>query len=170
VSSRVVWYRLPTANCPRPQLPASNSNRLQRVNCSSSLTHSLINLLHSLTPISESELLYNRRFTANQFVLAPSPLRYTAKVRVVLRPTVSRAVYLCVKHPPAAQDQFLWLSDTCGFVDVRRPLWREDGLVVYNCCWSSLGQSFSGPRPEGLMTIFYCLRFETPPTWRVRSP
>jgi hypothetical protein len=24
--------------------------------------------------------------------------------------------------------------------------------------------------PEGLMTIFYCLKFETPPTWRARSP
>jgi hypothetical protein len=31
--------------------------------------------------------------------------------------------------------------------------------VVYNCCWSSLAQSFSGP--VGLVTIFYCLIFET---------
>jgi hypothetical protein len=34
--------------------------------------------------------------------------------------------------------------------------------VVYNCCWSSPEQSFSGPKPAGLMTIFYCLRFENP--------
>jgi hypothetical protein len=34
----------------------------------------------------------------------------------------------------------------------------------------SPAQSFSGSRPTGPMTIFYCLRFETPPTWRVRSP
>jgi hypothetical protein len=27
-----------------------------------------------------------------------------------------------------------------------------------------------GPNPAGLVTIFYCLRFETPPTWRARSP
>jgi hypothetical protein len=30
--------------------------------------------------------------------------------------------------------------------------------------------SFLGPSPAGLVTIFYCLRFETPSTWRVRSP
>jgi hypothetical protein len=50
------------------------------------------------------------------------------------------------------------------------PLWQEDGSVVYDCCWSSSAQSFSGFSPAGLMTIFYCLRFETLPTWRARSP
>jgi hypothetical protein len=40
-------------------------------------------------------------------------------------------------------------------------LWREDGSVVYNCCWPSPKQSFSGPSPMGLVTIFYCLRIET---------
>jgi hypothetical protein len=34
---------------------------------------------------------------------------------------------------------------------------------------SSPTQSFSGPSPAGLMTTFYCLRFETPPTWSTRS-
>jgi hypothetical protein len=47
------------------------------------------------------------------------------------------------------------------FADLGRPLWREDGSVVYNCCWPSPAQSFSGPSPLGLVTIFYCLRFET---------
>jgi hypothetical protein len=42
--------------------------------------------------------------------------------------------------------------------------------VVYNCCWSSPAQAFSGQSPAGLMTTFYCLRFEIPPTWRTRSP
>jgi hypothetical protein len=50
------------------------------------------------------------------------------------------------------------------------PLWREDGSVVYNCCWSSPAQSFWGPSPTGLMTTFYCLRLGTPPTWRARYP
>jgi hypothetical protein len=40
-----------------------------------------------------------------------------------------------------------------------RPLWREDGSVVYNSCWLSPAQSFSGPSPVGLVDIFYCLRF-----------
>jgi hypothetical protein len=39
--------------------------------------------------------------------------------------------------------------------------WREDGPVVYNCRWASPAQSFSGPSPVGLVTTFYCLRFET---------
>jgi hypothetical protein len=55
----------------------------------------------------------------------------------------------------------LLLSDSCVFVDVGRSLWREDGSVLYNCCWSSPAQSFSCPIPLVLLTIFYCLRFET---------
>jgi hypothetical protein len=54
----------------------------------------------------------------------------------------------------------LLLSDSCGFGDVGRSLWREDWSVVYNSCWPSPAQSLSGPSPVGLLTIFYCLRFE----------
>jgi hypothetical protein len=46
-------------------------------------------------------------------------------------------------------------------VDVGRSLWREDGSVVYNCCWPSPAQSFSSPSPVGLVEIFYFLRLET---------
>jgi hypothetical protein len=35
---------------------------------------------------------------------------------------------------------------------IQHPLWREDGSVIYNCCWLSPARSFSGPR---LGTIFY---------------
>jgi hypothetical protein len=45
---------------------------------------------------------------------------------------------------------------------VECPLSRVDGSVVYNCFWPSPAQSLS-TSPTGLMTIFYCLRFETPP-------
>jgi hypothetical protein len=38
---------------------------------------------------------------------------------------------------------------------------KRTGSVVYNCCWPSSAQSFSGSSPLGLGTIFYCLRFET---------
>jgi hypothetical protein len=54
-----------------------------------------------------------------------------------------------------------FLSDSCGFVGLRRPLWREDGSAVCNCNWPSPAQSFSGPSSVGLVAIFYCLRFET---------
>jgi hypothetical protein len=92
---------------------------------------------------SKSKLCYGRR-SVGQSVLVPS-LHLGPKTR------------------------FLLLSDSCGFVDVGRLLCREDGSVVYNCCWSSPAQSFSVPSSMELMTIFYGLRFETPPTWRARS-
>jgi hypothetical protein len=44
---------------------------------------------------------------------------------------------------------------------VGRPLWREDGSVFCICCWSSPAQTFSGPSPLDLATIFYCLSSET---------
>jgi hypothetical protein len=44
---------------------------------------------------------------------------------------------------------------------VGRRLWREDGSVFCIWCWSSPAQSFSGPSPLDLATIFYCLSFET---------
>jgi hypothetical protein len=73
----------------------------------------------------------------------------------VLRPTVRRpisTIHLGLKT------RFLFPSDCCGFVDVGCPLWREDASVVYNCCWPLPAQSFSGPSPVGLKTIFYSLR------------
>jgi hypothetical protein len=84
---------------------------------------------------------------------------------VILRPTVSRPVYLGIKHPSGAFDQIFFLlllmSDDCGFVDVWRSLWREDGSVVYNFSLPLPVEIFSGPTPMGLVTIIYCLRFET---------
>jgi hypothetical protein len=88
----------------------------------------------------------------------------------MLGPTVSRPVCSGVKPPLGPKTRFLLLSDSCGFVDMGRHLWREDGTVVYICCWSSPTQSFSGTSPTGPMTVFYSPRFETPPTWRARSP
>jgi hypothetical protein len=88
----------------------------------------------------------------------------------MLRPMVGRPVCLSVKPQLGPKTRFLLLSDSCGFVAVWRPLWRQDGSVVYNCCWPLPAKSFSGPSPAGLLTIFYCLKLETPQTWRTRSP
>jgi hypothetical protein len=45
--------------------------------------------------------------------------------------------------------RFLLLLDSCRFV-VKRPLWWEDGSIVYNWCWPSPAQSFSSPSPARL--------------------
>jgi hypothetical protein len=75
-----------------------------------------------------------------------------AELSFMLRPTVRRPVYLG-KSTHLGFTTSLLLSDSCGFVDVGRSLWREDGSVFYNCCGLSPAQSFSGPSPVGLSQI-----------------
>jgi hypothetical protein len=82
----------------------------------------------------------------------------------------SQPVYLGVKSHVGPKTRFLLLSDSCRFIDVGCPLWREDGSVIYNCCWLMPAQPFSGLSSAELMIILYCLRFKSPPTWRTRSP
>jgi hypothetical protein len=47
---------------------------------------------------------------------------------------------------------FLLLSliiwDSCGFVDVGRPLWREAESAVFSWCWASPTQSFGDARKK----------------------
>jgi hypothetical protein len=91
------------------------------------------------------------------------------RVRVILRPTVSRPVCFGIKPPSWAYDQI--------FITVRplRVCW--DGAPSLTRGWVCLlqlllslpAQSFSGPSLARLMITFYCLRFETPPNWRTRS-
>jgi hypothetical protein len=68
--------------------------------------------------------------------------------RLVSRPVLVSYPYLGPKT------RFLLLSDSCSFVDVGCPLWREDGSVIYDCCWSSPAQSFFGASPVRLSTYF----------------
>jgi hypothetical protein len=57
--------------------------------------------------------------------------------------------------------RYLLLFDSYGLVDVGRPLRREDESVFCICCYPLPAESFSGPSPLGLATVFHCLRFET---------
>jgi hypothetical protein len=57
----------------------------------------------------------------------------------------SASLSWCQANNLGPKTRFLLLSDCCGFVDVGRRLWREDGSVVYNCRWSSPAQSYLTP-------------------------
>jgi hypothetical protein len=89
----------------------------------------------------------------------------------MLLPTVSRLVCLCFKQPNVAHGQIFIITESCGFVDVVRPLSQEDVYVLNNCCRFSLAQSLSCTSPAGLITtrIFHSSKFENLPNWRARS-
>jgi hypothetical protein len=58
-----------------------------------------------------------------------------SEVEVALRLTVSQSVCLCIEQPCGTCDQILLpvgvlLSEVCGLISVRRPLWREDGSAI----------------------------------------
>jgi hypothetical protein len=99
---------------------------------------------------------------------ASSP--WLVRVRVILWLAVYRQ---SVRHGPKTletHDQRFVPKLTLAVIGLMyHGPWRKDGSVVYNCYWPSPGQSFSGPSPAGLMTMFYCLIFETPLTWRDTS-
>jgi hypothetical protein len=78
-----------------------------------------------------------------------------------LRLTVGQSVSLGVEPHLGLMTRYLLLFHSYGLVFVGRPLWREDGSVFCICCGSSPPQSFSGPSPLDLPTIFYSLSFET---------
>jgi hypothetical protein len=86
---------------------------------------------------------------------------YFWEVKITLRLTISQSVSVGVEPHLGLMTRYLLLFGSCGLVFVGRPLWREDGSVFFICSWPLPAQSFSGPSPLGLATIFYCLRFET---------
>jgi hypothetical protein len=57
----------------------------------------------------------------------------------------------------------LLLSDNCGFVDMGRPLWREDGSVVYNCCCLRQRSHSQVQVPRGSWPHFTVSNLRLPP-------
>jgi hypothetical protein len=72
-------------------------------------------------------------------------LKIKVKVKVILWPTVSHPVDLGLKSHLGPKTRFLLLSDSCGFDDVRHPLWQKNGSVH---------------RITGFFNLFHCPVFQ----------
>jgi hypothetical protein len=57
---------------------------------------------------------------------------------------------------------FCYYQTVAGFLMWGAVSDERAGSVVYNCSWPSSAQSVPDPSSVGPVTIFYCLRFETP--------
>jgi hypothetical protein len=97
-----------------------------------------------------------------------------SQVKVTPRPTVSRPVCPGVRPPSGPVTNFSFSFkfslDSCGFALLWRPLWREDGSVIYCCCWASPAQYLLGLSPMRLKTIFYSPNFWDSPNVEGQVP
>jgi hypothetical protein len=87
----------------------------------------------------------------------------------MLQPTVSLLVCHGVKHPSGAPNQIFITVKQLRICSCGTPSLMRGRVCRLQLLLVSPAQSFSGPSPTGLMIIFYCLRFETLPVWRVTS-
>jgi hypothetical protein len=99
-------------------------------------------------------------------IKSPSITTLLVEVEVTLRLKDSQSVCLGIERPCGTCDQIflpvgVLLSEICGLISVRRPLWREDGSVICNV----ITQWFESRRTLN-HTLLYHLRF---PRSRSRS-
>jgi hypothetical protein len=106
---------------------------------------------------------YTSDLTANLWLLPHSLktlVNWTVEVEVTLRLTVSQSVSLSVEPHLGLITRYILLFDNYGLA-----LWGalsdERTGLFFVCCGPLPAQSFSGPSPLGLATVFYSLRFET---------
>jgi hypothetical protein len=91
------------------------------------------------------------------------------KVKVILRPTVSRPLRLVVRHPSGARDQFLSLLEIF-FKQLRVFYFEPPSLTRGRVCNLLLLQVLTSTVPRDSRPYFMVTIPETPRTWKVRSP
>jgi hypothetical protein len=92
------------------------------------------------------------------------------RVRIILRLAAYHQSVLLGAKQLETHDQYFFQLDTSDNSPYVTSSLTRELIFVYNCCWPSPTQSFSGPSSARLMSIFYSLRFETPQNLRARSP
>jgi hypothetical protein len=91
------------------------------------------------------------------------------QLKVILQLTVSRPVCPGIRPPSGVRYQFsfspLEIIFKSFFFKMRRPLWGEDGSVIYwyKCYWVLPAPSLSGPSHAELDAISYCLIWDSIP-------
>jgi hypothetical protein len=107
-------------------------------------TRPILVLVLRLASESESELLYDWRFTANQFVLAISPLGPTTRI-------------------------FIFQLNTCGCSPYVTPYLTRGWICRLQLLLVLASTIILRSESRGIHGIICCLIFETPPTWKARS-
>jgi hypothetical protein len=122
--------------------------------------------LHSLIPFLPFLLSYSTNCqlrTLPQFYLSE-------RVRVTLRLAVyCQKVRLGVR-PLETHDQYFFQLNTCSYNPYVTCSLTRGWVCRLQLLLVLASAVILGPSPAGLITLLYCLRFETPPTWRARSP
>jgi hypothetical protein len=98
------------------------------------------------------------------------PFRAKVKIKLMLRPTVSRPFLSCCQAPSGAQEyiftvvRHFWVY-YCGSSSLTRGRVSRLQLIL-----TSPAKLLLNSNPAGLMTIRYCLKMRDSPTGRARFP
>jgi hypothetical protein len=85
------------------------------------------------------------------------------------RRSIGQSVLMSSTHL-GPKNRILLLSDSFGFVLMWGALSDERTGVSFQLLLALASAVILGSKSRGPMSIFYCLRFETRPIWRARSP
>jgi hypothetical protein len=107
-----------------PKYPRASATRCYQQQLTRAEPHSLT---HSLTHSPTNSLHFTQ--------LNSTALRWKSKLCYARR-SVGQSVFASNTHL-GLKTRFLFLSDSCGFVDVGHPFWQENGFFFYN---------YAGPR------------------------